>query len=165
MSKCHRCTFRISFVTVYLCVLQCMIFFCLYSMLWFTKVMAYTGSDQFVFARSEVVRCWPCSGNRLKKRPSAAAHRVEQADLSLVVVDLTQLPLSSSADTCRVFLSTHLTGRTASWSSTKVTSSPPSTSAASRRPSRRLLMFLLLVCCHVTPKMAFGISWWHYRTD
>ncbi len=60
----------------------------------------------FVFARSEVVRCWPGSGNRLKKRPSAAAHRVEQADLSLVFVYLKQLP--SEPRLVPVVLSGHL---------------------------------------------------------
>uniref|UniRef100_A0A672RCD9 GTP binding protein 3, mitochondrial n=1 Tax=Sinocyclocheilus grahami TaxID=75366 RepID=A0A672RCD9_SINGR len=44
--------------------------------------------------------------NRLKKRPSAAAHRVEQVDLPLVVVDLTQLP--SEPQLVPVFLSGHL---------------------------------------------------------
>ncbi len=61
----------------------------------------------FVFARSEVVRCWPGSGNRLKKRPSAAAHGVEQPDLSLVFVDLKQLP--SEPQLVPVVLSGHLT--------------------------------------------------------
>uniref|UniRef100_A0A672RCE3 GTP binding protein 3, mitochondrial n=1 Tax=Sinocyclocheilus grahami TaxID=75366 RepID=A0A672RCE3_SINGR len=53
-------------------------------------------SEIFNYAKSDM----------LKKRPSAAAHRVEQVDLPLVVVDLTQLP--SEPQLVPVFLSGHL---------------------------------------------------------